>query len=81
MQTVEELWAGSVRRYHERRRQQNAAAWFEYFCRMADNHRALSEDYQRRAEELCQDPPHLRAREDGGARLTSLSSATGESEM
>ncbi len=49
----EELYAESVRRYWERRRRQNVAAWFAYFMDMADNHRKLSESYVARAEALC----------------------------
>ena len=51
----DELWKASVRVYHERRRRQNVAAWFAHFCRMADSHRALSEEYAQRAERLCED--------------------------
>ncbi len=51
----EALWAASVARHHERERRRNVAAWFAYFCRQADSHRALSEEYERRAEELCED--------------------------
>lgn len=49
------LWQASVAAYHERRRRQNVAAWFAHFCKMADNHRALSEQYERKAEELCEE--------------------------
>jgi len=49
------LWKASVAAYHERRRRQNVAAWFAHFCRMADNHAALAEEYERRAEELCEE--------------------------
>jgi hypothetical protein len=50
----DELWKASVRAYHERRRRQNVAAWFAFFCRQAEAHRKLSESYERRAEELCE---------------------------
>jgi hypothetical protein len=53
------LWKASVKAYHERRRRQNAAAWFAFFCRQAEAHRKLSESYEVRAEVLC---------EEGGAR-------------
>ncbi|MDP8952097.1 MAG: hypothetical protein M3N18_07660 [Actinomycetota bacterium] len=53
----------STRRHQERKRRENIAAWFAYFCRMADNHRALSEHYERRAEELCEENGH---RKNGG---------------
>ena len=49
------LWKASVERDKKRRRRQNVAAWFGFYCRMADNHAALAQDYQRRAEELCKD--------------------------
>jgi hypothetical protein len=51
----EEFWKESVKAYHERRRRQNVAAWFTYFCRQADAHRKLSESYEARAEELCEE--------------------------
>ena len=51
----EALWAMSVERYNEHRRRQIRAAWFSHFCLMAENHRALSEHYERRAEELCEE--------------------------
>jgi hypothetical protein len=49
----EELWMESVRRFHDRRREENRWAWIRYFDRMATSHRKLSQDYQRRAEALC----------------------------
>lgn len=53
--TAEALWQSSVRRYQERVRQQNVAAWFAYFCSQAEAHRKLSQDYEARAEALCQE--------------------------
>jgi hypothetical protein len=52
---TEEAWAESERRYDARRRRQNRALWFAHFCRMADSHARISEDYERRAEELCEE--------------------------
>jgi len=52
---LEPSYAESVRRYHSRRRKEIAAAWFAHFCRMAENHARISEDYERRAEELCKE--------------------------
>ncbi len=49
------MYAASVRRYHSRQRKENVAAWFAHFCRMAENHARISEDYERRAEELCKE--------------------------
>jgi hypothetical protein len=50
----EELWMESTRRFHARRREENRWAWIRHFDRMAANHAKLSEDYQRRAEKLCE---------------------------
>ncbi len=49
------MWKASARRYREAARLKNRAAWFAHFCTMADNHSRLAQDYQRRAEELCQE--------------------------
>jgi hypothetical protein len=49
----EALWFRSVERYNARRRDQNRWEWVRHFDRMAANHAAISEDYQRRAEALC----------------------------
>ena len=34
-----ELWAGSVRRYHERRRQEARALWHAFHISQAERHR------------------------------------------
>ena len=49
------MYAESVRRYHSRQRRETAALWFAHFCRMSENHARISEDYERRAEELCEE--------------------------
>ena len=51
----EMMWKDSVRRHHEGVRRKNRAAWFSYFCGQARAHAALAADYERRAEELCQE--------------------------
>ena len=51
----EGLWMDSERQYRQVKRRQNVAAWFAHFCRMADNHRALCEHYEARAEALCEE--------------------------
>ncbi len=48
----EELWSVSVKRYHEKRRDQNRWEWVRYFDRMAACHARLSESYRERAEKL-----------------------------
>ena len=52
---LEPSYLESVRRYNARRREQNRWEWVRFFDRMARSHRALSEDYERRAEELCEE--------------------------
>jgi len=52
---LEPSYAESVRRYHSRQRKEIAALWFAHFCRMAANHARIAQDYERRAEELCED--------------------------
>ena len=52
---AEDPYMESTRRYQERQRRQNVAAWFAHFCRMAENHRSLAEHYEGRAEELCEE--------------------------
>ncbi len=51
----EMAWKSSVRAHNARRDRENRAAWFAHFCRMAENHARISEDYERRAEELCEE--------------------------
>jgi len=53
--SLEEAWMESERRYDDRRRRRNRALWFAHFCRMAASHARLAEDYERRAEELCEE--------------------------
>jgi hypothetical protein len=54
-EAVQMLWNGSVRRHKEAIRQRNRALWFAHFCQMAENHARISKDYERRAEELCEE--------------------------
>ena len=54
----EEVWKASVRAHNARQRAENRAAWFAFFCRMAESHARIAQDYERRAEELCSDEGH-----------------------
>jgi hypothetical protein len=54
-ETINALWQRFLAAYHEKIRQQNRALWFAYLCRQADSHRALSKEYERRAEKLCEE--------------------------
>jgi hypothetical protein len=45
----------SVKRYHAKIREENRWAWIRHFDRMAQSHAKLSEEYQRRAEKLCEE--------------------------
>ena len=51
----EDLWEASLRRDHERRRREIRAEWFGFFSRMAESHARIAKDYERRAEELCEE--------------------------
>jgi hypothetical protein len=51
----EEMYAESVRRFHERQREENRWEWVRYFDRMAQSHAKLSENYRERAEKLCEE--------------------------
>jgi hypothetical protein len=54
-ETKKALWQRFVAAHHEKIRRQNRAMWLAYFCRQADSHRALSKEYERRAERLCEE--------------------------
>jgi hypothetical protein len=47
-----ELWQQSVRRYNARRREENKAAWCEYFSRLAGSLRARAEEYDQGVAQL-----------------------------
>lgn len=53
---LDEMWAESVRRDAERRRRTNAAAWYEFYSRLADSHARISEEFGRRALALLDEP-------------------------
>ena len=54
-ETKKALWQRFVAAHHQKIRRQNRALWFAYFCRQADIHWALSKEYERRAEKLCEE--------------------------
>lgn len=77
-----ELWAGSERRYHERRRNQNRWEWVRHWGLMASCHARISEDYQRRAEALYEELTGAPARVgDASAPLTSNPPTNGENKV
>ncbi|MEJ7815964.1 MAG: hypothetical protein WKF53_12395 [Rubrobacter sp.] len=51
---LEAMYAASVRRFKARQRDHIRWEWVRHFDRMADSHRRLSEDYERRAEALME---------------------------
>lgn len=51
----EVLYSESVRRYRERRRREIRAAWYCYFCRLADSLRSRAAEYDAKAEALLED--------------------------
>ena len=48
-------WRQSERLSDERRRSENRWEWVRFFDRMAASHASLAKDYERRAEELCEE--------------------------
>lgn len=53
---AEEAWRASERREAARRRRENDAAWYEFYSRLADSHARISEEFERRAVALLEDP-------------------------
>jgi hypothetical protein len=51
----EALWRASERRHRERQRREIRALWYAHFRKMAANHARIAADYERRAEELCEE--------------------------
>ena len=62
-----ELWARSVRRFHERRERQARAAWYGWHLEQAERHRRTLEDliaqHEAEARRLCEEPTHAHAME------------------
>ena len=55
-ETTDAMWKESVKRDRERRRRTNRAAWFTFYSRMADSHARISEEFERRAVALLDEP-------------------------
>ncbi len=59
MDTAEELWVGSVRRYRERERRELRAAWYGWHLDQADRHRRTLEElvshHETQAARLCEE--------------------------
>ncbi len=51
----EMAWKSSARAHNARQRKEARAAWFAHFCRMSENHARIAQDYERRAEALCEE--------------------------
>jgi len=52
---IEEMWAASVKRDRERRRRKHSA-WYEFYSRLAENHARISQEFERRALALLDEP-------------------------
>jgi hypothetical protein len=52
---AEEMYAESVRLYHERTRRENRARWYGFHLDMHELHSRLAEEHMHKAEELCED--------------------------
>ncbi len=53
---LEEMWRESVRKDREKRRRKHAAAWYEFYSRLAENHARISQEFERRAVALLDEP-------------------------
>jgi hypothetical protein len=51
---VEPLYMESVRRYNDRKREENRLAWCDYFCHLAASLRSRAEEYDHRAQALLE---------------------------
>lgn len=52
--SLEELWRDSERRYHDRRRRWLRAQWFAHYSGLAHSLRSRADEFERRAEALCE---------------------------
>jgi hypothetical protein len=48
-------WRESLARHKDAIRERNRWEWIRYFDRMAAAHAGIAQDYERRAEALCED--------------------------
>ena len=53
---VEDLWEASVEKDKERQRRALRAEWFRYWSALASSLRASAEEFERRAEQLLEEP-------------------------
>ena len=53
-ETVEEMYADSVRRHHERRRRELQAAWYGFHEHMRELHARLSREHEEKAMKLLE---------------------------
>jgi hypothetical protein len=51
---LEAVYKESARQQRKKLREQNRWLWIRHYERMAGNHHALAEDYQRRAQDLLE---------------------------
>jgi hypothetical protein len=49
------MYEASARRYRERKRRENGAAWFAHFSALADSLRVSAEVYEAKAEALLEE--------------------------
>jgi hypothetical protein len=53
---IEDMWRASERKHREKIRRENRARWFAFYSRLAESLRARAEEYEHRAESLCEEP-------------------------
>ena len=52
---IGEMWAESECKHREKWRRKHAAAWYEFFSRLADSHARISREFERRAVALLEE--------------------------
>jgi hypothetical protein len=52
-QSADELWIGSVERYHERAKAERREQWIDFHRCMSELHARLSQEHAAKAEALC----------------------------
>ena len=55
-EAIQEMWRESERKDRERKRRRHAAEWYGFYSRLADSHARISQEFERRAEALLEEP-------------------------
>ena len=55
-EAIQEMWRESERKDRERKRRRHAAEWYGFYSHLADSHARISQEFERRAEALLEEP-------------------------